>query len=101
MRLEILYVAYMLNVMSTLANNYTTENRNSTNENDNYQYHATNITSDKIDRGCKLIVPEAVLKRMEPEQEPLLIFVYLFDIRLRDAPNKGGSFGIQFRWCAI
>ena len=97
MRLSILFVACTLNIIAALANNFTTEDRNSTIERHYYQYQATNVTSDKIDRGCKLIVPDAVFERMEPEEEPLIVLVTIDDLRLMDAPNKGGAFGVEFR----
>ena len=97
MRLTYVFVACMLNVIPASAYNKSTENRDLTIDSQHYQSQATNMTYNKIDRGCKLIVPDAVLERMEPEEEPLIVRVTIADLRLMDAPNKGGSFGVQLR----
>ena len=60
---------------------------------------ATNSTleNDDTGNGCTLLVPPTVKKQMEPRGEPLQINIEFMNIRIRDVPNKGGSYGIEFR----
>ena len=59
---------------------------------------ATNSTKESNGNGCTLVVPPAVLKQMEPNGDPLLFNVQFMNIRIRDVPNKGGSYGVEFRY---
>ena len=47
--------------------------------------------------GCTLLVPPEVQKHMEPLGDPLQIYMEFLNIRLRDVPSKGGSYGVEFR----
>ena len=60
---------------------------------------ATNSTQENDDtgNGCTLLVPPIVKKQMEPIGDPLLINMEFMNIRIRDVPNKGGSYGVEFR----
>ena len=58
---------------------------------------ATNSTMSQ-GNACKLSVPEAVQKHMAPQQEPLEMKVWIQHLRIRDVPNEGGSFGVEFRY---
>ena len=79
------------------AKNSTIEAKNSTNDATSSATEATNSTIEKSDRGCKLIVPNAVLERMEPKQKPIVIYATFDNLRLRDAPHKGGSLGVEMK----
>ena len=82
---------------TTEATNSTIEAKNSTNDATSSATEATNSTIEKSDRGCKLIVPNAVLERMEPKQKPIVIYATFDNLRLRDAPHKGGSLGVEMK----
>ena len=58
-----------------------------------YMTFAINSTES---RQCQLIKPDAVNSHMEPEQVPLLIYITMDRLRIRDVPVSGGSFGIEF-----
>ena len=58
--------------------------------------HATLATNSTNNMGCKLIKPESVQNRLEPEKEPLLIYLIMERLRIRDVPVSGGSFGLEF-----
>ena len=47
------------------------------------------------------MVPPAVKKQIEPHGEPLVVNILFKNIRIRDVPNKGGSFGVEFRYIYI
>ena len=47
--------------------------------------------------GCTLLVPPEVQKQMEPRGEPLRIYMDFMNIRIRDVPTEGGSYGVEFR----
>ena len=57
-----------------------------------------NFTANDDNNGCKLVVPPAVQKRMEPDGEPVLVQISFMNIKIRDVPNKGGYFGVEFRY---
>ena len=46
-------------------------------------------------KGCKLIVPQAAQEKMEPDQEPLIISVFIEYLDISDVPSSGGSFGVD------
>ena len=58
---------------------------------------ATNCTED-TGNGCTLLVPPDVQKQMEPQGYPLQISMEFMNIRIRDVPNRGGSYGVEFRY---
>ena len=58
--------------------------------------HMTMATNATKPRGCQLIKPDIVHSRMVPEQVPLLIYVNMERLRIRDVPVSGGSIGIEF-----
>ena len=60
---------------------------------------ATNSTQDghANSKGCTLLVPPAIQKQMEPQGAPLKINMTFTDIRIRDVPNEGCSFRVEFR----
>ena len=62
-----------------------------------YSGNASNHTAEKIDRGCQLMKSKAVMERKEPKEEPIIVHATFRDLNLRDAPNKGGSFGVEFK----
>ena len=62
---------------------------------------ATNFTQESGGIGCTLVVPPAVKKQIEPHGEPLVVNILFKNIRIRDVPNKGGSFGVEFRYIYI
>lgn len=97
MKLPFVFVVGLMTANHALATNSTTVATNSATEATNLADEVTNSTIKKIDRGCKLTVPNAVLQRMEPKQEPLLVHASFLWLKLRDAPNKGGSYGVEFR----
>ena len=57
---------------------------------------ATNSTD--TGSGCTLLVPPDVQKQMEPRGYPLQISMEFMNIRIRDVPNRGGSYGVEFRY---
>ena len=48
--------------------------------------------------GCSLIIPKNVQQKLEPQPEtgPLLLHVVLRIVRIRDIPDGGGSYGLDF-----
>ena len=58
---------------------------------------STNSTQDN-GNGCTLLVPPDVQKQMEPQGNPLQISMEFMNIRIRDVPNRGGSYGVEFRY---
>ena len=48
-------------------------------------------------KGCKLIVPQAAQDKLEPDQEPLIIWVKAQHLDISDVPSSGGSFGVDVR----
>ena len=58
---------------------------------------ATNSTED-TGNGCTLLVPPDVQEQMEPQGYPLQISMEFMNIRIRDVPNRGGSYGVEFRY---
>ena len=93
MELQLLFLVALLPAHHAGATNFTLE----ANEDTNVMIEAANTTKLKTDRGCKLIAPKAVLERFEPEQEPLVVTASFLWLKMRDASNKGGSFGVEFR----
>ena len=79
------------------AKNSTTKAKNSTTYAGDFTHNATDSSIERVDRGCQLIKSSAILERKEPKQEPLLVYSSFLHLKLRDAPNKGGSFGVEFR----
>ena len=60
---------------------------------------STNSTQDNGNgNGCTLLVPPDVQKQMEPQGNPLQISMEFMNIRIRDVPNRGGSYGVEFRY---
>ena len=47
--------------------------------------------------GCNLIIPDAVKGQMEPEGRPLKISIDMSVQQVRDVPDSGGSFGVDFQ----
>ena len=47
--------------------------------------------------GCNLIVPDAVKGHQEPEGRPLKISIDISVQQVRDVPDSGGSFGVDFQ----
>ena len=54
---------------------------------------ATNTTF----TGCNLRVPEDVRNHMEAKGEPLVITIVMIIKFVRDVPDSGGSFGVEFK----
>ena len=55
---------------------------------------ATNTTF----TGCNLRVPEDVRDHMEAKGEPLVITIIMIIKFVRDVPDSGGSFGVEFKY---
>ena len=47
--------------------------------------------------GCNLIIPDAVKGHMEVEGRPLNIIIDMSIQQIRDVPDSGGSFGVDFQ----
>ena len=69
MELKLLSCVALLTAHPAMATNSTQVATNSTIEATNSTQEAISFTTKKVDRGCKLTVPDAVLERWEPEQE--------------------------------
>ena len=55
--------------------------------------NSTNTTS----MGCHLQIPNHVKDHLEAEGEPLQIRIIMEILQIRDVPDRGGSFGVDFR----
>ena len=51
----------------------------------------------ELDTGCTLKIPDAVVKQREALGNPLMIYIDLQVVGVRDIPNQGGSFGIDIQ----
>ena len=49
------------------------------------------------DTGCTLGIPDAVGKQREALGNPLMIYIDVMVVGVRDIPNQGGSFGIDIK----
>ena len=49
-------------------------------------------------RGCNLIPSKALLGKLEPENNPLLIHVTMHVLHIRNVPDGGGSFGVDIKY---
>ena len=47
-------------------------------------------------QGCKLITPQDVQHQMEARGNPLQVNITITVHRIRDVPDSGGSFGVDF-----
>jgi len=54
------------------------------------------IGTNSTNTGCNLHIPKVVQDHMEAEGEPLLITFIFQPLFVRDVPESGGSFGVDF-----
>ena len=64
----------------------------------NYTGALASNSNKESGNGCTLVVPQAVKKQMEPPGSPLVINLQFSNIRIRDVPSEGGSYGVEFRY---
>ena len=50
-----------------------------------------------FDTGCTLEIPHAVGRQKEARGNPLMIYIGMKVLRVRDIPDQGGSFGIDIK----
>ena len=53
------------------------------------------VSATNTSQGCTLNIPDNVKDNMEAEGAPLQINITMMIFRVRDVPDKGGSFGVD------